>query len=282
VLDATVFLSDGTLNASSGLTRGVDAVSYVFIHDTIMNEYITSESIGARTEWVVNFPTKHFYVYDPSAAGLAPIAPFTTEWIGSGEVLDPNLVLPCEVVVLGAVDETDGTVLDRGIWDREERTPGDTPGVPIPPIVSPAPPPDPDVPIIPFELCYEVNVIRFGDAAETEADGFATEIFGSSNWHNIDNEALGFANGWVKLSLDNYPHDLNLDGAIDPAEATLSRDPIGLVVGNLEGLPVTGFSANAFVNSFLGDGADVLANYGGLFNHKGTRKVGVASSAPVQ
>jgi hypothetical protein len=232
-----------------------------------MNEYITSEGIGANTEWVVTFPTKHFYVYDPSNGGLSPLAPFTTEWIGTflaDGSRDPNLQLPCEVVTL------------NGIWDREERAPGTDPGTPTGPIVSPAPPPVPNNPIIPFELCYEVSVIRFGAESETEDDDFQTEIFGSSNWHNIDNVALDFEYGWVKLGLDDYPHDADGNGVIDGSEAALSRDPLG----GLEGLPVTGFSANAFVNAFLGDGGDVLANYGGLFNHKGTRLAAASSAAP--
>jgi len=37
------------------------------------------------------------------------------------------------------------------------------------------------------------------------------------------------------------------------------------------GLPVTGFAVQRFANGFLGDGANVLANYGGIFQHKGTR-----------
>jgi hypothetical protein len=46
-----------------------------------------------------------------------------------------------------------------------------------------------------------------------------------------------------------------------------TRDPLG----GLFGLPVTGFAVQGFQNAFLGDGADVLANYGGIFTHKGTR-----------
>jgi hypothetical protein len=272
VLDATVFLDDGTLAPSAGLTRGVDAVSYVFMHDTIMNEYTTSVTIAARSEWVVSFPTKHFYVYDPSNGGTSPLAPFTTVWSATGPVRDPDLEdkLPCEVVTL------------NGIWDREERSPGTVPGEPVGPIVSPAPPPIPNNPIIPFELCYETSVIRFGAAEDTEGPVvnpqtglFETEIFGSTNWHNIDNVALGFGTGWVKLGLDDYPHDQNEDGTIDGTEAALSRDSLG----GLEGLPVTGFYAVAFVNGVLGDGADVLANYGGLFQHKGTTKVTAAASS---
>jgi hypothetical protein len=58
-------------------------------------------------------------------------------------------------------------------------------------------------------------------------------------------------------------------------DTVLQRDYLGFthgVVGDrLHGLPVTGFWAFRAQNAFLGDGADVLANYGGLFNHKATR-----------
>ena len=253
-MDATVFTDDGQALASNGLTRGVDAVSFVFMHDQIMNEYTTESNIGALTEWVVTFPTKHFYVYEPSAAATPPLAPFTSVWEGDGD----SLVLPCEVVTLST------------IWDREERSPTESvvPGEERPPIVSPAPPPvNPDVnPIIPFELCYETSVIRFGAADDTLA---STEILGSTNFHNIDNVSLQFDAGWVRLGMDDYPYDANQDGQIDGGEAALSRDSLG----GLEGLPVTGFSVESFQNAFLGDGADVLANYGGIFQHKATRKV---------
>ncbi len=63
VTDATVFV-DGTSLPSDGLTRGVDAVSFVFMHDQVMNEYTTETLVGAATEWVLTFPTKSFYVYE--------------------------------------------------------------------------------------------------------------------------------------------------------------------------------------------------------------------------
>ena len=58
------------------------------------------------------------------------------------------------------------------------------------------------------------------------------------------------------------------------SEADLSRDTLG----GLEGLPVAGFAVQRFENGFLGDGAAVLANYGGIFQHKATRKP--TSTAP--
>jgi hypothetical protein len=115
-------------------------------------------------------------------------------------------------------------------------------------------------------LCYETNVIAFG------ADGGG--IFSSTNIHTIDNSTEFFTSdhGWARLELQNYDWDENQDGIVDCDPDTglgsecNSRDGLG----NLEGLPVAGFAAERFINSFLGAGADVLANYGGTFQHKGT------------
>jgi hypothetical protein len=250
VTTGTVFSQSGAAVSSSGLTRGVDAVSFVFMHDQIMNEYTTQSDIGGATEWVITFPTKHFYTYSPSSGSTNPVAPFTSTWDDTGS---------CEVVLLDT------------IWDREEQTFIDPiiDGNPIPPIVSPAPPGviiDPDA-IIPFELCFEVSVIVFGSYASTDG---SSPLLGSSNVHTIDNTAIGFSDGWARLQLDDYPHDADGNGIIDDAEAALSRDELG----GLQGLPVTGFAVQRFANGFLGDGADVLANYAGIYQHKATRKLG--------
>jgi len=268
VVEGHVFLDNGTILTSTGLTRGVDAVSFVFQHDQIMNEYTTEDSVAAGTEWVVTFPTKHFYVYPPSSGSATPVIPFTSLW-DSANAADAA----CEIVLLDT------------LWDREEQSfvaPID-PGDPVPPIVSPAPPGiiDPVNPIIPFELCYETSVIRFGAVGPTPKIETGTEILGSVNYHNIDNTELGYETGWARLQLDDYPHDANGDGIIDAGEAALTRLPLGTdgVAMGLEGLPVTGFAVYQFDNGFLGDGADVLAHYGGIFQHKGTRKLG--SEMPV-
>ena len=252
-----VFLDNGASTAWS-FGRGVDAVSYVFMHDSIMNEYTTNDDLGAETEWVVTFPTKHFYVYPETSQSATVLAPFTNLWDNDED--NPNTA--CEVILL----ET--------IWDREEGIPGeDIPvGEPIPPIVSPAPPPTqgPVNPVVPFTLCYETNVIAFG------ADGGG--ILGSSNIHTIDNGTDFFTSdhGWARLELDNYDWDSNENGVIECDPLTgigpecNTRDPLG----NLEGLPVAGFAVMGFVNSFLGEGNDILANYGGTFQHKATLKLG--------
>ena len=252
-LTATVFMSNGT-TASATLARGVDAVSYVFMHDQLMNEYTTEALVGAQTEWVVTFPTKQFYVFDEQA-GAAPVAPFTSRW--DHTVIDYSAEA-CEIVVLDT------------IWDREEAKPGEIPGQPIPPVVSPAPEPDGDDDVFPFELCFETSILRFGDE---DTAGLTTEILGSTNFHNIDNVALGFEFGWARLQLADYP-DTDAGGAIVPGGDILTR-ALPVVAGvPLEGLPVAGFAVQRFANEFVGAAAGLVASYGGIYDHKYTRRIG--------
>jgi hypothetical protein len=252
----TVFGDQGQTIPSASFSRGVDAVSFVFMHDQVMNEYSTETDLSAGTEWILTFPTKSFYVYAPSAGQIPPVDPFTSVWDAKSD--DP---MACEVVLLDT------------IWDREEQTIVSTvdPGKPKPPIVSPAPPPtDPDVnPIIPFSLCYETSVIAFGENALNPA-GTATQLLGSTNFHVIDNSALGFQYGWARLELDDYPFDYNENGVIDANEALYSRADLG----GLEGLPVTGFAVQHFFNGFIGEGGNTVGNYGGIYTHRATVKQG--------
>ncbi len=237
--------------------RTVDAVSYVFLHDSLMNEYTTNDLINGSTEWVVTFPTKHFYVYEPNSSSATAVAPFTSIWDGSEA---------CEVILLDT------------IWDRNEQQPGtpdDPTGEPIPPIVSPAPPdvtPPTKPGIVPFELCFETNVIGFGEDSG--------DILGSSSLHTINNDTELFTsqNGWARLGLYDYSFDADQDGVVDCVDGSGSECLFREQLGNLVGLPVTGFAVSRFENTMLGEGADVLANYGGIFQHKATRKMGSMAS----
>jgi hypothetical protein len=292
---ATVFLNGETkaadwnydIDGVDRVARSVDAVSYVFMHDQVMNTYTTEDSVAAGTEWVITFPTKQFYVHQDFLndyaefrqeadagqpdAPIVPLAPFKSTWTwentvyvgGTGDdkedVKTPGYVdRPCEVVALNT------------IWDREEQTiidPELPPGTVIPPIVSPAPPipdlPDPDG-IIPFELCYETSVIAFGDPRVFD-DRLRTPILASSNFHNIDNTLLGFEYGWARLDMQITSFDEEDNGVVIPSE----RD----MLGGLFGLPVTGFAVERFLNFFVGEGVGTLANYGGIVGHKYTRTI---------
>ena len=54
--------------------EGIDAISALYVRDAIINEYALGSGIEARTEWVITFPTKTFYV-DPASG---PIRPFNS------------------------------------------------------------------------------------------------------------------------------------------------------------------------------------------------------------
>lgn len=91
---AYVTLDNGG-NTSWSFARGVDAVSYVLMQESIANQYITGDSVGAATDWVVTFPTKPFYVYPNFSGSNQVLAPFTSLWNGSGA---------CEEVLLNTAD----------------------------------------------------------------------------------------------------------------------------------------------------------------------------------
>jgi len=273
----TVFTEAGFALPSGILDEPIDAVSYVLMHDSIMNEYTTEFAVLAQTEWVVTFPTKRFYVnQDPVRA------PFTREWGYTEFVEDPDD--EDELVPVGLATACETVELDR-MYDREERYPGDPecgePGgeaCPLPggPIVSPAPPIDPIDPLAPilFNLCYESNVIRFGgDAFHIPDAGLPgqTEILGAPQYLNFNNEEAGYEYGWARIELDEYVDVEELPGGGFIATEA-SRDPIGL----LNGLPTTGFAVSKFYNGFLTDlqGNRVLSAYGGLVDHRSSRKVG--------
>ncbi len=263
--------------------RSVDAVSAVFMHENIMNEYALDEALAASTEWVVTFPTKSFYVDEDLLSGISDDL-----WVPDGSDLEcnswvngeehpnpeqnteptPNPVTDigwegCSYINVGGylvvgdaiepfTEVFDGESCELAhlqVWDRSERTPSEDPrGGTIPPVVSPSIPDDCDPQTdvscetqVPFEFCYEVNVMRFGDGVIFDTP----EIEGSSLLLEV---SVPYENGWGRIDLSTDVHH---------------QDDQGLV-----GLPVTGFAAYEFENNFV-DGADVKAFYGGLFGHKG-------------
>jgi hypothetical protein len=62
--DATIFFGAPQNRAVTleSYGRPVDAISAVFMHEHIMNEYTRDPNLAAATEWVITFPTKSWYV----------------------------------------------------------------------------------------------------------------------------------------------------------------------------------------------------------------------------
>ena len=269
--------SNAAVSLSYGLS--VDAVSAVFMHDNIMNEFTIESNLNAATEWIFTFPTKSFYVdladlelWEPNQAdagclGWDPGEPFparTGPDASDGDAIKNIGWEQCTylVTVFGDfrppfTEAFDGEACEFASlmdWDREENA--STPGTPGegPPIVSPAPPGPPSTPgAAPFELCYEVNVMRFGDG----------DIFGTTSALLL--EVNGTAtSGWANV---------NFEEAADDHPVLADGDEVHQDRNGLVGLPVIGFAAFEFENGFLGTPGDsVLANYSGLFDHKASVK----------
>ena len=259
--------------------RGVEAVSAVFMHNHVMNEFTIEEDLFAQTDWVLTFPTKPFYVDSDIVGTTTTYIPDVNDEIGcngwkpgdwhppgdKNGVIDPEAWpewATCDYVkvTFGNVippftDSFDGTACETVFlsdWDREEnaRVPG-TPGS-TPPIVSPPPPGPPTPGAAPaFQLCYETNILRFG------ADASTLPVFESDLLATVSGTA---DNGWVSIDMS-----LMVDDDDDRYPLELHQDSQGLV-----GLPVTGFAAQEFENEFLTGG--VIAHYGGLFSHKSSVK----------
>ena len=257
--------------------RSIEAVSATMMHDFVMNEFIIEEDLAAATEWVFTFPTKNFYV-DPLVNGSTTVEwhpdPDDTGCNGwdDGEPFPPRdgPDYPDDIVgdpadhegweqctyidtetpsalapFTSLFGDEDCEVIGFESWNRNEEPSVDVTGV-EPPIVSPAPPVPPTPGVVPFIMCHEVNVMRFGPE----------NIFGTTSdlLITVDNT---HSDGWARMDF-NLLIDDDEDGDEDDNS---HEDSQGML-----GLPVIGFAAWEFQNGFLIDG--VLANYGGLFGHK--------------
>ncbi len=164
-LNVTVFNADTASSSTYPMVTGIDAVSALFMTDVIINDYVVDPDINAKTDWIVNFPTKKDYTQGPLA-----IAPFSSVW---GPNANDDGGIACEPVSLF-------------FWDREEAF-EDTPSEG--PIFSPAPD------VIPgddLEICKEVNVISFGATSAVQAS--ARINYGISGF-------LEYTEGWAALDL---------------------------------------------------------------------------------
>jgi hypothetical protein len=250
----------------------VDAVSSVFMHDTVMNEYVTGGMADAATEWVITFPTKNFYAdwWRMCEVGLVPAIDCYGDANAEIDPADAYARAPF-TYVFGEVDDDDNPLCENAslrTWDREEDTftPTD-PDNPIrPPVVSPSLPvcDDENDPRCrpgeaPFQICNEVNVLRFGEK----------ELFGTP----------GFDEGSLLLSVED-----EFEAGWGRMTFTSANANMGLPERNgtyLLGLPVAGFAAYKLENGFVeSDMGTVQAYYGGLFGHKGNVRARGGVSIP--
>lgn len=217
----------------TGAAGGWDSVSALFMHDNVYNEYVTAANLGATSEWVLNFPTKNFYVDRTTAR-----APFSNVFFATSA--NPG---SCERFTIN-------------LWDREEQSPRGQSFV----IPSPPPPINPTIPV----LCYEAQVVTFNQTLTAISAGFRSETanLGARYAENIPATSgpggtpanTPFGAGHAQFSFNETSQRLT--------------NPVS---GNrYQGLPVIGFWTLRAVNGNLGG---TLANYSGTWEHKYSRNV---------
>jgi hypothetical protein len=131
----------GDNTATLAFTLGEDAVSSLFMTQSIENDVMINDAIGGQTDWVVTFPTRRYYVNGVLRA------PFTDLY--SGVVAAPELS-SCEDITVTQWDREEANVTPRNSFSP--RPPGATGD----------------------EICWETNVIS------ARADASAMNTFAAS------------------------------------------------------------------------------------------------------
>ncbi len=215
--------------------EGIDAVTALFMSETLSNDLTTVASLGANTDWVVGFPTKRFYVDER----LSPNArePFL-ETFGEHVQYDNSRIRGVSRIGIQAY-----------IYDRDElmTTTRDQEQCGF---ICPVQPP--------LYLSYQTNVIAFG--ADGTASNTPSRVLGSvlSLYYRA-----GYGQpprpdaGWMLLDITTLD-PFGLDNGINEAGEAVYQF----------GMPAIGFMAYNIVNANAQPG--VLGNYGGAFAHRAT------------
>lgn len=122
------------------------------------------------------------------------------------------------------------------VWDREEQFDTTQGGISPPPPGGTNP-----------TFCYEANTLEFRAPG---ADVGSSNVMGANNLTSIQGVSGGTENGWARISFND--------------SANVMIPDVGTPYA---GLPVAGFMIQRFTNNNAQPG--MLAQYGGLFNHKG-------------
>jgi len=239
--DATaIVFANGTLFQFPfmGSGAGLKAVSAVFMHNEIYNDYVTATggNLTADSEWVITFPTKRLHIIQPQPARL----PFRTPYnIANGGACEP---------------------IGLAFWNREEQqitTPG---GVDFSP--------RPTTTVVGPSLCFEAQVVTFN---QTNIGDYLTpgtnrsSVFGSYYARNISTGSLN--QGWARITLGDQSATSSTQNFLPIAVPSTGT---ALIPNALVGLPVTGFWAS----NFAGTGTPgVLANYSLVHKHRADRLV---------
>jgi len=245
---------------------GRNAVAAVFMHTSVMNDYILESGSRANTDWVVTFPGKNeFYGIAPATAGT-PVAPYTG-------------VLTTQ----GACEPARFT-----FFDRNEMF-GNPPAGGFSPQTGTA---GPNI----GDLCWESTVVSIRNAqghtsaADVSSTNRRSNVLGSRNVLAVTQTDPSFEAGWLNMVFTGANALVGI-GSVAGGDLTASNvagfnafGPVGVAQGTFTarlvapghtftGLPVTGFMVTARANGAVactttaGTAGSCSGNYMTLFNH---------------
>jgi hypothetical protein len=235
----TAYRSDFAL--TSGVSAGARAVASVFMHTSVLNEYVLDNTSASTTDWVITQPLKNLFVDNVTAR-----QPYSNILTSSGA---------CELVGFT-------------YFNREEQS-----AVALGSDFSPLPPSAPG-----NTICWESTVLSIRNGAtHMPADTTRSTVLGSFNLTNANINA-GFQNGWATLSFTGVGATTLGMGSAAGERVAMGTNVVASTVTagvvTFFGLPVTGFMIRTFANGGLTCGtASCQGNYGAAFGHSYTTVV---------
>jgi hypothetical protein len=218
-------------------TRGVDAVSAVFMRTGWEAEYVLDAGTRSLTDVVLTSPTRQFYV---KASGVT--APYSgrSGWAARCRVPDsvPTALFGDELVAYIFSREESYATMFGSVSDFGIKPPG-------------------------FSLCAAAATFSVSNGAAHMATGEASMVLGSLDKAADLLPTSTFSNGWADIAQASPGSLTSL------ASSTRTNASTGVTTAGrhqFSGLPVTGLFVRVFQNGTLScGGASCQGNYGGAF-----------------
>lgn len=215
------------------VTGGVDAVSSLFMHRSVINEWAAQTNPTGVindyfTQWVLTFPTKHYYVdlaidinpaddvsptlVDPDPAVNNAISPFSYEF-DDAQPVGNTAGMSCEPYAMT-------------IYNREER---------LVDFTSPAP-------SAPEALCYETNVVSFNERYVGRGFNSQFGITIDTTFLPTNFDGTTATKGWAEMRFTGVPaNTIGIQGIRIPNDPAIPAFPASFF-----GLPVDGFMLTVY------------------------------------
>ena len=231
---ATVYRQDYA--GGSAVTAGAQTTASVFMHQSVMNEYVLDTVSASLTDWVITQPIKSAFVTTATAA-----APYSNVLTSSGA---------CETV-------------NFSYFDREERGAA-AGGIDFSPLPAAG---------APNSICWESTVISIRNGAGHMPTDANSGVLASRNTTSISITDT-FQNGWAQLDfVGPQATGVGLVSAgtsdwVNVGAGAAALAPAGPAAVAMFGLPVTGFMIRTFSNGTLTCASGACqGNYASLFDH---------------